>query len=103
MDEISSKRLYINENRWQTGYSLLLFMSNYYYPERSRLGRLKRQLKAELSDMAKKKKFFDAFAKEEFTRFSGTPEQCCSSFGCGRLLTAQEKLFGGRCIHHSKI
>lgn len=27
----------------------------------------------------------------------------CSVFGCGRKLTAQEQLFGSKCINHSKI
>jgi hypothetical protein len=26
----------------------------------------------------------------------------CSVFGCGRRLTIQEQLFGGKCIDHSK-
>jgi len=26
----------------------------------------------------------------------------CSTFACGRTLTAQEQLYGGKCINHSK-
>jgi hypothetical protein len=33
--------------------------------------------------------------------FRGSSEQCCSHFGCGKTLTVQEKLYGGKCIHHS--
>jgi hypothetical protein len=27
----------------------------------------------------------------------------CTTFGCGRTLTREEKLYGNKCIHHSKI
>ncbi len=28
-------------------------------------------------------------------------DQCCSYFGCGRILSMREKLFGSKCIDHS--
>jgi hypothetical protein len=28
--------------------------------------------------------------------------QVCKSFGCGRTLSLQEKLYGDHCIHHQK-
>lgn len=35
--------------------------------------------------------------------FNGNIEDtCCSFFGCGKILTLTEKLFGERCINHPK-
>lgn len=28
-------------------------------------------------------------------------DRCCSVFGCGRILTPQEQLFGNKCLNHS--
>ena len=33
--------------------------------------------------------------------FHGTPERCCSIFGCGNKLTPHELLFGDKCSIHS--
>lgn len=29
-------------------------------------------------------------------------DECCSIFGCGKILSREEKLFGNKCIKHSK-
>lgn len=35
--------------------------------------------------------------------FTGITEDiCCSFFGCGKVLSMREKLFGDRCINHPK-
>lgn len=34
--------------------------------------------------------------------FTGHTERSCDVFGCGRVLTPQERLFGNKCIYHSK-
>lgn len=34
--------------------------------------------------------------------FDGSDEKCCSVFGCGKKLSMSEKLFGDKCINHSK-
>lgn len=33
--------------------------------------------------------------------FNGTAEQTCSHFGCGMLLTPEQKLYGSECTKHS--
>ena len=35
--------------------------------------------------------------------FNGTPERTCAHFGCARVLSAREILFGDKCIHHSIV
>jgi hypothetical protein len=35
--------------------------------------------------------------------FNGTPERTCAHFGCARVLTAREILFGDKCIDHSIV
>jgi len=34
--------------------------------------------------------------------FTGTSDEVCSTFGCNKLLSMQEKLFGSKCIAHSQ-
>jgi len=53
----------------------------------------------------KTRNFRDAYLQQSVDRlkqdnyFRGNIEVYCSVFGCGRVLSATEKLFGDKCIH----
>lgn len=44
----------------------------------------------------------DLIIKPAEYNFDGSDEKCCSVFGCGKKLSMSEKLFGDKCINHSK-
>ena len=36
--------------------------------------------------------------RESNFQFHGSDPRCCSTFGCGHILTDQEALFGDKCV-----